>query len=216
MGVLIILVSIVDCPGNVKFHLLRLGDFLLRAGQVRAKYVAHAQAAFVEIAPALSELSGIAIDLRSIEEAELLTTELWRLHPNCRATWNWRQLMRKFHRTPKRMDVSFYCGDVLCGLMIATISKTRVNVNIVYVEASPDPQHPLKSVFLPVALYQAELFAATLGATHVSVSNPLPGVIDLYLDLAYERISNDRKRMRRGSPPRDKLLVKAVSVPQSL
>jgi len=100
--------------------------------------------------------------------------------------------------------------------MVATISKTRVNVNIVYVEASPDPEHPLKSVFLPLALYQAELFAASLGATHVSVSNPLPGVIDLYLDLSYERISSDRKRILRGGKPRDKLLVKSVSIPTAL
>jgi len=185
----------------------------LRAGTIRKKYVDQAQAAFELISPILSARSGIEIALRSIEEAELLATELWRRHPRCRATWNWRELMRKFHRTPKRMDVSFYCGDVLCGLMVATISKARVNVNVMYVEASPDPQHPLKSIFLGVALYQAELFAAALGATHVSVSNPLPAVVGYYLGLGYDRISNDRKRIARGGEPRDKLLIKAVQIP---
>lgn len=95
--------------------------------------------------------------------------------------------------------------------MIATISRTRINVNVVYVEASPDPTHPLKNIFLEVALFQAELFAASLNATHVSVSNPLQGVVDHYLRLGYKRIAADRKRLLRGQKPRDKLLVKLIS-----
>lgn len=191
-------------------------DPRLQVGHIRALYAEYAERAFFEIAPVLSAVAGIAIELRSIEEAELLASELWRQHPNCLVTWSWRELMRKLRRTPKRMDVSFYCQGVLCGLMVATISKARVNVNVVYVEASPDPEHPLKSVFLPIALYQAELFAASLGATHVSVSNPLPDVVSLYLNLEYERISSDRKRILRGGKPRDKLLIKAVRSPKQL
>lgn len=182
----------------------------LKLGQISARYVEHAEIAFPLIAPVLSQRAGVEISLGSIEEAEILATELWRQHPACQVTWGWRELMRRIRRTAKRMDASFYCGDQLCGLMVATISRSRVNVNVMYVEASPDPEHPLKKVFLGVAMFHAELFAASLGATHVSVSNPLPLVVDYYLRLGYGRIFNDRKRMARGSPPRDKLLVKAI------
>lgn len=182
----------------------------LKVGIVRARYLEHAEITFPLIAPVLSERAGVGISLRSIEEAELLATELWRQHPDCQVTWAWRELMRRFRRTAKRMDASFYCGDQLCGLMVATISRSRVNVNVMYVEAAPDPGHPLKKIFLGVAMFHAELFAASLGATHVSVSNPLPQVVDYYLRLGYERIFNDRKRLARGGTARDKLLVKAI------
>lgn len=177
-------------------------------GQLRMRFIQMAEATFPLFEPILSNVAGVDVALGHIGEPELVAAGLWRDHPNCKAVWDWRELMRKLRRTPKRLDVSFYCGETLCGLMVATISKSRVNVNVLYVEAAPDPAHPLKAKFLSVAIYVAELFAAWLNATHVSVSNPLVPVVDYYLDLGYRRTARDRKRMDKGRSPRDKLLIK--------
>lgn len=178
--------------------------------EVRGRYIAYAKETFPVIASLLSALARKQIALHGIGEPEVQSSEQWRRHPLCRTLWSWREILRKFLRTPKHMDMAFYCNGLLCGLMIASISKTRVNVNIAYVEASPDPDHPLKSHFLNLALFQAEMLAAFFNARQVSISNPLPEVVDLYLNLGYRPDIPDQKRIQKGLRPRHRLLIKAI------
>jgi len=180
------------------------------ASHLRERYLKLADSAFRLIEPVLQVESGLPVALQGIGEPELQEVDCWRRHPACRVEWDWRKILREFRKKPKRMDVSFYVNQRLCGLMIATISKARVNINVAYVEACPDPAHPLKERFLGVALLQAKLIAAVIDATHVSVSKPDHNVVPLYEGLGYQMLSSDRARLRRGGRPRYELLVKAI------
>ncbi|MCD5976779.1 hypothetical protein ALP94_03912 [Pseudomonas savastanoi pv. glycinea] len=176
--------------------------------EIREKYLELAESLFPIIAAPLSQRLSATINLASISEAELKLADLWVGHPGRRVEISWREIMYRHRKTPKRIDVAFYCADVLCGMMIATISKARVNVNMTYVEANPDPSHPLKSNFLLAATLQAELFAQLIGAKSTSISKPDRNLIDAYKTLKYRPVSADRTREEKGMRPRYAQLIK--------
>lgn len=174
----------------------------------RQRYVELSERLFPEIAKMLGELAGQSLELTSILEPQLKESESWHGHPDRLVSWNWRQILHKFRKTPKRMDVAFYCRGTLCGLMTAAISRGKVAVNIRYLEANPDPSHPLKGTFLFLALMQAEFFARFTNCTRVSVSQPAEELVDAYKSFEYQMVMSDVKREARGVRPRHALLVK--------
>jgi hypothetical protein len=180
----------------------------LTAYHNRQKYLELSERLFPEIATMLGSIAGEALELTSILEPQLCAAEAWHGHPNRLVDWDWRRLLHKFRKKPKRMDVAFYCRGVLCGLMIASISRGKVAINIRFVEASPDPMHPLKGSFLFLALMQAELFARFTNCTRVSVSQPAPELVGRYMDFEYQMVVSDLKRKARGVQPKHALLVK--------
>lgn len=180
----------------------------MAGNQFRQKYIDLSEGLFPIIAALISAERPDPLQLKTILEPQLLEAQAWHDHPSRLVCWDWRSILHKRRKKPKRLDVAFYCKDVLCGLMTASISRGRVGINIRYVEASPEPSHPLKGDFLFLALWQAELFAALIDCKVVSVSQPGKSLVDMYKELGYEMVESDRKRALRGASPRHTLLVK--------
>ncbi len=188
----------------------RQGGHRLAGNRFRQKYIEEAESLFPVIAMLLNADLPDPLRLTTIREPQLEEADTWYLHPSRMVTWKWREILHKRRKKPKRLDVAFYCTDVLCGLMTASISRGRVGINIRYVEASPDPNHPLKGNFLYLALWQAELFATFTNCKQVSVSQPNPLLVQMYKDFGYEMVESDRKRELRGAIPKHLLLVKDI------
>lgn len=178
---------------------------------IHQRYQKEAEALFPIIARLLSDRLRVGIALSSIGERELELSTIWRNHPQCRVSLSWKEIIFRHRKRPKRMDVGFYSADILCGLMIATISRTRVNVNLTFLEANPDPGHPLKSNFLLAATLQAEIFAQLIGASSTSISKPDRQLIRSYKALGYQPISGDRSRELKGMRPRYAQLIKRLN-----
>ena len=183
----------------------------MAGNQFRQKYIDHAESLFPIIATMISEELPDPLLLRTILEQQLQEAEAWHGHPARMVSWDWRSILHKRRKKPKRLDVAFYCRGVLCGLMTASISRGRVGINIRYVEANPEPDHPLKGNFLFLALWQAELFATFSNCKVVSVSQPNPVLVDMYTALGYGMVESDRKRELRSVSPKYALLVKVLA-----
>lgn len=180
----------------------------MSGNQFRQKYIDHAESLFPVIAAAISGSLEDPLQLTTILEPQLLDAEAWHEHPGRLVDWDWRTILHKFRKKPKRLDVAFYCKEVLCGLMTASISRGRVGINIRYVEGNPDPGHPLKKNFLFLALWQAELFGTFSDCKRVTVSQPNPNLVDLYKRLGYGLVESDQKREQKSIAPKHALLVK--------
>lgn len=154
---------------------------------------------------------GLQVSSKWIDEEVLSEVDLWRYHPNWMGSWDWRVVLKKERKSFKRFEVAFYCDGTLCGLLVARVSKNRVNVNVKNIEGNPDPQHPLKSKLLQVALLQIELYAVAIQATMVSIDKPLAEIAGLYIQLGYEPTYSDRSKLQRGLPPRYDQLIKRLS-----
>ena len=176
--------------------------------EIRERYLEPANSLFPVIAPQLSQRLSTPINLATISEVELEIADLWVGYPGRRVEISWREIIYRHRKTPKRIDVAIYSRGVLCGMMVSTISKARVNVNLTYVEANPDPFHPLKSNFLFVATLQAELFAQAIDAKSTSISKPDRNLIDAYKKLDYRPLSADRTREAKGLRPHYVQLIK--------
>lgn len=184
------------------------GGSQLAGNQFRQKYIDHAESLFPIIAALISDDLPDPLQLTTILEPQLQDAEAWYGYPGRLVEWDWRTILHKFRKKPKRLDVAFYCKDVLCGLMTASISRGRVGINIRYVEGNPDPTHPLKRNFLYLALWQAELFGTFSDCKRVTVSQPNPFLVESYKALGYGMVDSDLKREMKSIPPKHALLVK--------
>lgn len=133
----------------------------------------------------------------------------WRQHPD-RAflgiDFNW--LARRVQNRDK-IDVGIWCGDELCGLLFARVSRRRINVTLRYLESNPFP-NPLSGYLLPVGMIVAESFAEAYGAQTVMVSQPDRALVPLYRSQGYKLSAADENREKRGCKIRAKVLVKRM------
>lgn len=133
----------------------------------------------------------------------------WRQHPN-RAflgiDFNW--LARRVQNRDK-IDVGIWCGDELCGLLFARVSRRRINVTLRYLESNSFP-NPLSGYLLPVGMIVAESFAEAYGAQAVMVRQPDRALVPLYRSQGYKLSAADENREKRGCKIRAKVLVKRV------
>ncbi|MCY1307108.1 hypothetical protein D9M70_570100 [compost metagenome] len=90
------------------------------------------------------------------------------------------------------------------------MSKTRVSISVRFIEANPDPAHPLAKQFMAVALIFAETFGAAIGASQVTISKPVPELVNRYRAKGYDLDSGDRARERKGFKPRCLILIKQL------
>ena len=108
----------------------------------------------------------------------------WEGHPNRRYSWPWPGIVSGIRRDePSRFEVAVWSNDVLCGL---AVGRTRMDYcRVDYLEASPDPDHPLKGRVAIVASGAAIAYATALRKNEVRLMNPLPTVVPHYLALGF-------------------------------
>jgi len=67
-------------------------------------------------------------------------------------------ILEKSH--PRRLDLTFWSGEALCGVAVARLSDAREWISLTHIEGSPDPSHPLKKRVVPIALVGADIYAS--------------------------------------------------------
>lgn len=135
----------------------------------------------------------------------------WRLHPDRKAfdiDFNW---LQKRNKRRDKVDVSIWCGDELCGMFLAKLSRRRINFALRFLESSPFP-HPLEGYMIPIGLFIAEAFAYEYGVHQVMVSRPAKSLVPLYRDWGYELDAADLSREKRNCNTRAKALTKKMNM----
>ena len=105
--------------------------------------------------------------------------------------------------------MSIWCGEHLCGMFLAKLSRKRVNVALRFLESNPN-ETPLSGYMIPIGLIIAESFARAYGAMEVMVSQPDRLLIPLYREQGYYLTAADQSRERRSCNIRAKVLVKKL------
>ena len=134
----------------------------------------------------------------------------WRNHPDRQhlsIDFNW---LRQRNKRRDKLDVSIWCGETLCGMFLAKLSRKRINVALRYLESNPFP-HPLADNMISLGLIIAESFALAYGAHTVMVSQPDKTLVQLYRLKGYELTAADLSREKRGLKYRAKVLVKRLA-----
>ncbi|EPE4835626.1 TPA: hypothetical protein ACSTJZ_001151 [Serratia fonticola] len=133
----------------------------------------------------------------------------WRNHPDrqhLKINFNW---LRQRNKRRDKLDVSIWCGEHLCGLFLAKLSRRRINVALRFLESNPSST-PLSGYMIPIGLIIAESFARAYGAKEVMVSQPDKPLVPLYREQGFELIQADQSRERRSCNVRAKVLVKKL------
>ena len=134
----------------------------------------------------------------------------WRSHPerkHLKVDLNW---WRQRNKRRDKLDVSIWCGEHLCGMFLAKLSRKRVNVALRFLESNPN-ETPLNGYMIPIGLIIAESFARAYGAMEVMVSQPDRLLIPLYREQGYDLTPADQSRERRSCNIRAKVLVKKLT-----
>lgn len=158
---------------------------------------------------AFSQVAG-DITTKWIGESELEVADQWELHPHRKVEWSWRAILRRERKIARRFEAAFLVDGVLCGLLTCRVSKSRVNVNVKFIEGSPY-SHPLKNNLLAAVLTQVELYAVTVGARSVAIQKPLPAIVPYYESFDYELEALDKARRAKGRQPRYDQLIKRLT-----
>ncbi|MCS3432937.1 hypothetical protein [Klebsiella sp. BIGb0407] len=167
-----------------------------------------ANAGFVEAFLGVLPVEDILLD-RIAPEHWSIVNPTWRNHPerkHLKVDLNW---LRQRNKRRDKLDVSIWCGEYLCGLFLAKLSRKRVNVALRFLESNPNDT-PLSGYMIPLGLIIAESFAHAYGAKEVMVSQPDKLLIPLYREQGFELIPADQSREKRSCNIRAKVLVKKL------
>jgi hypothetical protein len=155
-----------------------------------------------------SVLSGLSFEHITDEHCQEVHV-VWRKHPSladARITLVWQREMNKRRR---KIDVSILVHGRLCGLMLARLSRRRINVTLRYLEGNPNPwRNRLKGNIMEIALIVLESFAQAYGATQISITQPDMALIPRYRQFGYRLTVRDADRERRKLPIRGDRLVR--------
>lgn len=104
--------------------------------------------------------------------------------------WDWRAISRPLLRRPASLPLALWCEDRLIAFAAGRFSRRRsvgrrLTLSLSFIEADPDPDHPLRRRVALIVTSTAVGLAAVVGARRVRLVDPLPGVWDLYEGLGF-------------------------------
>lgn len=157
------------------------------------------------------ELMALNVKVKRTSETELLFVEReWESMSGRKVGWSWRVIISKKKKKIWRLALSILAGEQVCGMLFCTGSRHGINVNIRYLEGSPDNSHPLKKFILDIAIQSAEQYAESIKAKMITIQNPIQDVVGRYIDKGYEYNQKDRRRNSKGLTPVCKTLEKML------
>ncbi|EPL6805133.1 hypothetical protein WJI42_003502 [Klebsiella aerogenes] len=157
------------------------------------------------------ELMALNVKVKRISDAELLFVEReWESKSERKVGWSWRAIIGKKKKKIWRLALSILSGEQVCGMLFCTGSRHGINVNIRYLEGSPDNSHPLKKFVLDIAIQSAEQYAESINAKMITIQNPIQDVVGRYIGKGYEYNQQDRRRKNKGLEPVCKTLEKML------
>lgn len=139
-------------------------------------------------------LFGLEVELRQITIDDcLIVNTIWRTS-NCKhyVTLSWQKVIKS---RKSKFSISMYSNNELCGLMAFGYSKSRINLNLRYIEANPR-EHVLKRTILELAIIIVKKFAEYICTK--SISKPDIRLIDRYKELGFKLTSNDTIKEKKG------------------
>lgn len=129
-------------------------------------------------------LIGEGVRIRSITAATLAEYRFqWtanRRHWTGFGGWDWEMLVRRYCRKPRAFHASVWSGDVLCGLCVGRVCRSRSHIMIPYMESNPNSDHPLRGVITPLVFDACRNYPLALGVERILLRDPLSGVQDWY------------------------------------
>src|SRR3954447_11011088 len=94
-------------------------------------------------------VAGLGVDLRPIDAAALDAFGTW--SPR-RVAWPWPEMTADWRRGyPARFEVAVWRDGILCALALGRPSPKAAHMSLHYLEANPDPRHPLRRKVAAVA-----------------------------------------------------------------
>jgi hypothetical protein len=136
----------------------------------------------------------VTVPLR-LAECDRQALVVWRAtwtgqHPSGWGSWNWEQLVSSARKRTSAFHLAIWSGDVLCGLAVGRVSDRdrqgrRNAVSIHFIESAHDRHHPLRGKIASLATGAGEAYGRLLGVPHLRLVQPLPGVLQRYLDLGF-------------------------------
>jgi len=123
-------------------------------------------------------VAGLAVDLRPIDAAALDAFRTW--SPR-RVAWPWPEMIADWRRGhPARFEVAVWRDGILCALALGRPSPKATHMSLHYLEANPDPGHPLRRKVAAVAITALDAYATVLGKHELRLVDPLPALIPFY------------------------------------
>lgn len=107
--------------------------------------------------------------------------------------WPWTLLARRFARKPRAFHAALWHDSMLCGMCVGRVSKGRKHLTLHYLESSPNPDHPLRSLITPIMFEAALRYALALGVEKVLLRDPSPMLIPRYRKFGFGVVGNARK-----------------------
>jgi hypothetical protein len=143
----------------------------------------HAAARLAGQMPAPLALRPIAPD--ALDEFD----RTWAIHPLRIVQWPWRDMAADYRRNwTDRFELAIWSGDRLCGLCLGKAANNRHHIALRFLEASPDPSHPLKGAVALAAFEAANAYGIVLGADYLYLMDPLPGTLARYLAMGFDLV----------------------------
>lgn len=136
----------------------------------------------------MSEALGFRVSILQISNRALDVAERWsRDGADDRVGFDWRKV-KEAHREPKRLELSMWAGDRLCGLALCLIKNSAVEVR--FLEGAPAMDCPLKGRRILVALDCAANYAQACGRSQIRLQPINEGLAELYeRDYGFTRVS---------------------------
>ncbi len=121
---------------------------------------------------------------------------VWRQQHLKTTGWPWPGLAEHYRRKyPERFDLALWSGEILCGLCLGKPSGARSHLSLEYLEANPDPSHPLKGRILDLTLAAADNYAMATGCRRIRLVEPEADLIPRYEAAGFRLV-----RPRAGQP----------------
>lgn len=134
------------------------------------------------------------VDVGCIDEDILRRAQRdWYGHPLRKCHWEWDEaIMGPLRRSGSRwLDLALLVRGQLCGLVAARLSPNKTWLSLTHIEASPDPEHPLKGAILPLAIQALYLYRGVIHPmgeakkTGIRILHPLEEALPCYRSNGY-------------------------------
>lgn len=113
------------------------------------------------------------------------------------ASWDWEddvlRVLRRSH--PRRLEMAFWVGHELCGLVAARMSDAKEWVSITHMEGSPLPDHQLSRKVAALSIKGADIFSvmahdekSSSPRARVRIMNPLENAMACYAHNGYSEL----------------------------
>ena len=86
---------------------------------------------------------------------------------------------------PERFEVAVWSGGGLCALGLGRPAPSAPHLSLRYMEANPDPVHPLRKRAAAAVFAAAETYALVLGKAELRLVEPLPALVPYYTGPAF-------------------------------